>query len=249
MAVVEIKRYVRDFKHVSIKSKGVKARPNRTFYLIGKRLFDIVVSILVITLVLSWLIPILAIMIKLDSKGPVFFVQKRVGFLGCIFHCYKLRTMVVNDDADSKQALNNDSRITRLGGFLRISSLDELPQFLNVLMGNMSIVGPRPFMIKDDQSFSIVVSNYPLRYCARPGITGMAQVKGYRGPTANFHSIFHRYQWDAFYIRNASPSLDFKIIRITIRQTIKSMFPFKIDAQRNEYVPVNTRQMVLENVT
>jgi putative colanic acid biosynthesis UDP-glucose lipid carrier transferase len=246
--VVEIKRFVRNSKQVSPKSKGVKSRPNRTIYLIGKRLFDIVVSILVITLVLSWLIPILAVLIRLDSKGPVFFVQNRVGFLGCTFRCYKLRTMVVNDEADSKQALNNDSRITRLGGFLRVTSLDELPQFLNVLMGSMSIVGPRPFMLKDDQSFSIVVSNYPLRYCARPGITGMAQVKGYRGPTANFHSIFHRYQWDAFYIRNASPSLDFKIIRITVRQTIKSLFPLKINAQRNEYAPINTRQMVMENI-
>jgi putative colanic acid biosynthesis UDP-glucose lipid carrier transferase len=250
MAVVEIKRFVRSSKHISPKSKGVKSRPNRTIYLIGKRLFDIVVSTLIITLVLSWLIPILAMLIKLDSKGPVFFIQNRVGFLGCTFRCFKLRTMVVNEDADSKQALNNDPRITRLGSFLRVTSLDELPQFLNVLMGSMSIVGPRPFMLKDDQSFSIVVSNYPLRYCARPGITGMAQVKGYRGPTANFHSIFHRYQWDAFYIRNASPSLDFKIIRITIRQTIKSMFPFKIDTRgNNEYVPVNTRQMVLENAT
>src|SRR5450432_4055614 len=115
--VVEIKRFVRNSKQVSPKSKGVKSRPNRTIYLIGKRLIDIVVSILVITLVLSWLIPILAVLIRLDSKGPVFFVQNRVGFLGCTFRCYKLRTMVVNDEADSKQALNNDSRITRLGGF------------------------------------------------------------------------------------------------------------------------------------
>ena len=135
--------------------------------------------------------------------------------------------MVVNQDADSKQAMYNDTRITRLGHFLRITSLDELPQFLNVLIGNMSIVGPRPFMKKDDQAFSILVSNYPLRYCAKPGITGMAQVKGYRGRTDNFHSIFHRYQWDAFYVRNARPALDFKILRITVRQTIKSYFFFQ----------------------
>ena len=108
MAVVEIRKYVRNFQHISPKVKKVKARPNRTIYLIGKRLFDIVVSFLVITLVLSWLIPILAILIRLDSRGPVFFVQNRVGFLGCSFRCYKLRTMVVNDDADSKQASNND---------------------------------------------------------------------------------------------------------------------------------------------
>src|SRR4249920_1709767 len=143
--VVEIRRFVRNSKHVSPRSKGVKARPNRTMYLIGKRLFDIAVSLLVITLVLSWLIPIMAILIRLDSRGPVFFVQTRIGFLGIPFRCYKLRTMVVNQDSDSKQAMYNDSRITRLGQYLRITSLDELPQFLNVLIGNMSVVGPRPF--------------------------------------------------------------------------------------------------------
>jgi putative colanic acid biosysnthesis UDP-glucose lipid carrier transferase len=248
MAVVEIRKYVRNIQHISPKGKKVKARPNRTMYLIGKRLFDIIASILVTSLVLSWLIPILAILIKLDSKGPVFFVQNRVGFLGCSFRCYKLRTMVVNDDADSKQALNNDARITRLGNFLRVTSLDELPQFLNVLLGNMSIVGPRPFMMKDDQAFSIVVSNYPLRYCAKPGITGMAQIKGYRGPTANFNSIFHRYQWDAFYIRNIGISLDLKIIRTTIRQTVKSIVSFKYAEQKNEGIAINTRQLVLENI-
>lgn len=248
MAVVEIRKYVKNFQHISPKVKKVKARPNRTIYLIGKRLFDIAVSFLVITLVLSWLIPILAILIRLDSRGPVFFVQNRVGFLGCSFRCYKLRTMVVNDDADFKQASNNDIRITRLGKFLRVTSLDELPQFLNVLLGNMSIVGPRPFMLRDDQAFSIVVSNYPLRYCARPGITGMAQIKGYRGPTDSFISIFHRYQWDAFYIRNAGITLDLKIIRSTISQSIKSILSFKYAEQKNKSIAINTRQLVLENI-
>jgi putative colanic acid biosynthesis UDP-glucose lipid carrier transferase len=248
MAVVVSRKYVKSFQHISPKRKRFKARPSKTLFLIGKRLFDIVVSLLVTALVLSWLLPILAILIKLDSKGPVFFVQNRVGFLGCSFSCYKLRTMVVNREADSRQAQENDARITRLGHFLRVTSLDELPQFLNVLLGNMSIVGPRPFMLKDDQAFSIVVSNYPLRYCAKPGITGMAQVKGYRGPTANFVSIFHRYQWDAFYIRNAGPALDFKIIRITIRQIVKSLYVFKLTTQLNEHIAIDTRQLVLENV-
>jgi putative colanic acid biosynthesis UDP-glucose lipid carrier transferase len=135
--------------------------------------------------------------------------------------------MVVNRESDSRQASFNDSRITRIGHYLRLTSLDELPQFLNVLIGNMSIVGPRPFMKKDDQAFSIVISNYPLRYCAKPGITGMAQVKGFRGRTDNFFSIFHRYQWDAFYIRNARPSLDFKILRLTTQQILKCIFSFK----------------------
>lgn len=243
------KKYVSHYQRISRKKKKVKARFNGVLYLIGKRLFDVLVSILLITLVLSWLIPLLAIMIRLDSPGPVFFVQTRIGFLGIPFRCYKLRTMVVNPDSDSKQAMYNDMRITRLGHFLRITSLDELPQFLNVLIGNMSIVGPRPFMKKDDQEFSIVVSNYPLRYCAKPGITGMAQVKGYRGRTDNYLSIFHRYQWDAFYIRNARPALDFKILRITFRQTINSIFSFKtIKLKQLERLNRSETKFLLENL-
>jgi putative colanic acid biosynthesis UDP-glucose lipid carrier transferase len=248
MAVVVVSKQVKHFRHYSKTKKKAKVRPSKTMYLIGKRLFDFIISLLVTVLILSWLIPILALLIRLDSSGPVFFVQTRVGFLGCRFRCFKLRTMVVNNESDSKQALNNDSRITRLGRFLRVTSLDELPQFINVLIGNMTIVGPRPFMVKDDQAFSIVVSNYPLRYCAKPGITGMAQIKCYRGPTANFNSIFHRYQWDAFYIRNAGISLDLKIIRSTIRQVMKSIFSFKYAEQKNERIAINTRQLVLENV-
>ena len=243
------KKYISHVQISSPKKKKVKARFNGMLYLIGKRVFDIVISFLVITLVLSWLVPILAILIRLDSNGPVFFVQTRIGFLGIPFRCYKLRTMYVNGDSDSKQAMYNDTRITRLGHFLRITSLDELPQFLNVLIGNMSIVGPRPFMKKDDQEFSITVSNYPLRYCAKPGITGMAQVKGYRGRTDNFLSIFHRYQWDAFYIRNARPSLDFKILRITASQTIKSIFSFKtIKLKQMERLNRTESKFLLENL-
>src|SRR6185312_8270421 len=156
---VRSKSYITHFQHISRKKRKVKARFSGILFQTGKRLFDIFASILLITL---------------DSKGPVFFVQTRIGFLGIPFRCYKLRTMVVNEDSDSKQATFNDSRITRLGHYLRLTSLDELPQFLNVLIGNMSVVGPRPFMKKDDQAFSIVISNYPLRYCAKPGITGMA---------------------------------------------------------------------------
>jgi putative colanic acid biosysnthesis UDP-glucose lipid carrier transferase len=243
------KKYVSHVQLSSPKKKKVKARFNGMLYLIGKRVFDMVTSFLVITLVLSWLVPILAILIKLDSNGPVFFVQTRIGFLGIPFRCYKLRTMYVNGDSDSKQAMYNDTRITRLGHFLRITSLDELPQFLNVLIGNMSIVGPRPFMKKDDQEFSITVSNYPLRYCAKPGITGMAQIKGYRGRTDNFLSIFHRYQWDAFYIRNARPSLDFKILRVTASQTIKSIFSFKtIKLKQMERLNRTESKFLLENL-
>jgi putative colanic acid biosynthesis UDP-glucose lipid carrier transferase len=243
------KKYVSHYQKSSRKKKKVKARFTGIFYIIGKRVFDVVVSLLVGILVLSWLIPVLAVLIKLDSKGPVFFVQTRIGFLGIPFRCYKLRTMIVNQVSDSQQAMYNDRRITRIGHFLRITSLDELPQFLNVLIGNMSIVGPRPFMKKDDQEFSITVSNYPLRYCAKPGITGMAQVKGYRGRTDNFLSIFHRYQWDAFYIRNARPALDFKILRITASQTIKSIFAFKtIKLKQLERLNIAESKFLLENL-
>jgi putative colanic acid biosynthesis UDP-glucose lipid carrier transferase len=197
---------------------------DRRFYLLYKRIFDLTVSLIVITLVLSWLIPLLALIIKLDSRGPVFFVQKRVGFLGRTFLCFKLRTMYVNTMCDDQQALADDPRITRLGKYLRLTSLDELPQFFNVLIGDMSIVGPRPHMHKDNADFSRVVENYRLRYLVKPGITGMAQVKGFRGPAQEFHQIFHRYQWDAFYIRNANLSLDFKIMRLTAGHVLKSLF-------------------------
>jgi putative colanic acid biosynthesis UDP-glucose lipid carrier transferase len=249
--------YITHFRHVSRNKKKKKAKPRFSgiFFQTVKRLFDIVVSLLVITLVLSWLIPVLAILIKLDSGGPVFFVQTRIGFLGIPFRCYKLRTMVVNAESDSRQATDNDERITRLGHYLRLTSLDELPQFFNVLIGNMSIVGPRPFMKKDDQAFSIVISNYPLRYCAKPGITGMAQVKGYRGRTDNFFSIFHRYQWDAFYIRNARLALDMKIIRLTFRHIVKSIFSLKADTARLADVTkskpdlsLSARQLALDNI-
>ena|SRR5450432_964730 len=219
---------------------------NKSLFLVLKRVVDISVSLLIIVFVLSWLLPVLAILIKLDSPGPVFFVQSRVGFLSFDFRCIKLRTMVINTDSDSKQAVDNDPRITWLGQFLRITSLDELPQFFNVLKGDMSIVGPRPFMKSDDILFSDRVSNYDIRYYAKPGITGMAQVKGFRGPTVSFHSIFHRYQWDAFYIRNACPSLDFKIIQLTVRQIFKSIFSFR--ANRPEVLDMNRTSLLMDKI-
>jgi putative colanic acid biosynthesis UDP-glucose lipid carrier transferase len=193
-------------------------------YLWIKSIFDITISALVILLVFSWLFPILFLLIKLDSRGPIFFMQRRVGFLGRSFLCIKFRTMYVNPEANILQAEENDPRITRLGKFLRKSNLDELPQFLNVLIGQMSIVGPRPHMHRDCENFSKVVETYKLRHLARPGITGLAQVKGYRGPAHDFDRIFKRYQWDAFYIRNANFWLDLRIIRKTMAQTIAFIF-------------------------
>lgn len=192
----------------------------RKNFFIAKRVFDLFVSFAVSVFVLSWLCPVIAILIKLESRGPVFFVQRRVGRGGKTFLCIKFRTMVVNAQANQQQAKVNDSRITRIGQFLRISNLDEFPQFINVLMGDMSIVGPRPHMHADCRQFSSVISGYKFRNMVKPGITGLAQVKGYRGPTRDFASMFHRYQFDAFYVRNANFWLDLRIIRKTAGQTI-----------------------------
>jgi len=192
-------------------------------YLIMKRLFDIFLSALVCITLLWWLLPVVALLIKLDSSGPVFFIQQRVGLRGKMFGCIKLRSMVVNKDADKKQACKNDPRITSFGKFLRLSCIDELPQFINVLLGHMSIVGPRPHMLSDCEDFSAQIDNYDLRHSMRPGITGMAQVKGYRGKTNSFFDVFHRYQWDAFYVRRANFYLDMRLIYRTFTQTLEAI--------------------------
>lgn len=188
-------------------------------YLIVKRGFDMVVSALVLILIFSWLFPIIYLLVKLDSYGPVFFIQRRVGYMGRSFPCLKFRTMQVNGEANTRQATDNDPRITRVGRFLRHSNLDELPQFLNVLVGHMSVVGPRPHMFKDCDHFSKAVEGYKFRNLMKPGITGLAQVKGYRGPAQTFDKIFRRFQWDAFYVRNCSLWLDLRIIHYTVMQT------------------------------
>jgi putative colanic acid biosysnthesis UDP-glucose lipid carrier transferase len=196
-------------------------------YFISKRILDIFVSLTFIILVLSWLIPLTALLIKLDSRGPIFFKQKRVGRGGRSFYCYKFRTMVMNNDADKKQATEDDQRITKVGKYLRKSNLDEFPQFFNVLIGDMSIVGPRPHMHADCGSFSAIIPGYKFRNLVKPGITGMAQVKGYHGRVITTVCIFRRYQWDAYYIRNASLFLDLRIIFRTAAQRIKFIFLWK----------------------
>jgi putative colanic acid biosynthesis UDP-glucose lipid carrier transferase len=185
---------------------------------------DVFTSLTVMLLIFPWLFPILILLIRLDSKGPVFFRQKRVGFLGKTFWCYKFRTMYVNDYADTRRASKNDPRVTRIGWFLRNTCLDEIPQFINVFLGQMSIVGPRPHMLKDTQEFANLVSNYNFRNMARPGITGLSQVRGYRGPATSFESIVRRYQWDSYYIRNINFRLDLKIMVETGLLMIKSLF-------------------------
>ena len=192
----------------------------RTTYLFFKRVFDIFFSFLFICFVLTWLLPIISLLIILDSKGPVFFVQRRLGKNGRPFRCLKFRTMVVNEEADEKQAEENDHRITRLGKFLRRTNIDEFPQFLNVFIGDMSIIGPRPHMLSDCTRFSFVIPAYKFRTLVRPGITGLAQVKGHHGPTLDYESIFTRYHWDAEYIRKASFRLDLTIITLSFLQSL-----------------------------
>ncbi len=143
--------------------------------------------------------------------------------------------MVVNEQANTRQASENDARITRVGNFLRKSNLDEFPQFFNVLLGQMSVVGPRPHMHADCYNFSSVIANYKFRNMVKPGITGLAQVKGYRGLTKNFESIFHRYQFDAFYIRNANFWLDMRIVRKTAGQTLDLLFSVLLNQESKLY--------------
>ena len=195
-------------------------------YIFFKRTLDLVLSFLAAGIILPWLLPLLALLIKLDSRGPVFFLQKRMGKGGRVFTCYKLRTMFVNRHADEHPVVENDKRITRIGLFLRRSHLDEIPQLLNVLSGSMSLVGPRPYMLTDDNNFSALVPGYRLRNLVKPGITGLAQVKGYHGhPVPGPATIIRRSQWDGFYVRNASIILDLQILHQTTRLFLTQKMP------------------------
>lgn len=181
-----------------------------------KRLFDLALSLALIVFVFSWLFPIIALLIKLDSPGPVFFKQRRTGKDNNHFMCLKFRTMYINSDSDSKQATRNDRRITRVGSFLRETSCDELPQFFNVLQGAMSVVGPRPHMLKHTEEYSMLIKKFMARHNVKPGITGLAQSKGYRGETRNLIDMKNRVTLDRFYVQNWSFLLDLKIIGATI---------------------------------
>ncbi|MEX0314075.1 MAG: exopolysaccharide biosynthesis polyprenyl glycosylphosphotransferase [Allomuricauda sp.] len=186
-----------------------------------KRSFDIFFSLLVILGLLSWLTPLLAILITLESKGPVFFRQTRNGIDNREFYCYKFRSMAPNPDADSHSATKNDMRITRVGNVIRRTSIDELPQFYNVLFGTMSVVGPRPHMVKHTNEFATSVDKYMVRHFVKPGITGLAQVRGYRGEIEQEADILNRTKIDIFYIENWSMFLDLKIIVQTVINALK----------------------------
>lgn len=183
-----------------------------TIYYFAKRIFDICFSLAVIILLLSWLIPLISILIKLDSKGPVFFSQIRNGYKYREFKCIKFRSMVVNSKADILTATKGDVRVTRIGKFLRKTSLDEMPQFINVLFGDMSVVGPRPHMIKENTKYAKSIDRFMLRHTVKPGITGLAQINGYRGEIEEVEDIINRIKYDIYYLENWSAILDIKII-------------------------------------
>jgi len=185
-----------------------------------KRGFDILFSLIVILILFPIILPIIAIAIRLDSPGPIFFKQLRPGKRNKLFDCYKLRTMRVNNNSEL-QASKNDSRITKVGRFLRKTNMDELPQFFNVLLGNMSVVGPRPNMISQLEEYSKTINNYKVRHFVTPGITGYAQVNGCRGETRDAGLMEKRVKYDVQYIENWSLSLDMKIIFLTVWNMVK----------------------------
>ena len=185
-----------------------------------KRIFDIVFSFLVIVLILSWLMPLIAILIKLESKGPIFFKQGRPGLDENEFFCYKFRSMQVNETTE-KEASKNDPRVTKMGRFMRKTSIDELPQFFNVLLGDMSVVGPRPHLWSQNKSYASKVKKYMVRHYVKPGITGLAQVKGYRGEIETDEDMINRIKFDVFYIENWSIVMDIKIIIQTVVNIFK----------------------------
>ncbi len=197
---------------LNVESQPLDDPINRLF----KRSFDILFSLVFLVFIGVWLFPLIAIMLKLDSKGPILFKQKRTGFSNLPFTCYKFRSMQPNLDSDNKQATKTDIRITKVGAILRKSNLDEIPQFFNVLLGDMSVVGPRPHMLKHTEEFSQQVDKYMLRHNVKPGITGLAQIKGFRGETDSLYKLKNRIKFDRFYVDNWSLLMDLKIISATL---------------------------------
>jgi len=186
-----------------------------------KRTYDILLSSTVIVFLLSWLTPIIAILIKLESKGPVFFKQSRNGFNYREFDCYKFRSMTPNKDAHKFQVTRGDQRITRVGKFIRKTSIDELPQFYNVLFGDMSVVGPRPHMVSHTYMYAKRIDKFMVRHFVKPGITGLAQVSGFRGEVETDKDIINRVKYDIFYVENWSLLLDLKISFQTFLNALK----------------------------
>ena len=181
-----------------------------------KRIFDVIFSLIVIIGVLSWLTPILGLIIKMEYKGPIFFKQKRNGLDYKEFYCYKFRSMRPNPEAHLYQIKKNDPRVTRIGKIIRKTSIDELPQFINVLKGNMSVVGPRPHMVSHTHMYAEKIDKFMVRHFIKPGITGLAQVSGFRGEVEDDNFIINRVKYDIFYLENWSLLMDLKIVVKTV---------------------------------
>lgn len=186
-----------------------------------KRGFDITLALLIILGILSWLTPLLGLIIKLETKGPVFFKQRRNGLDYKEFFCYKFRSMRPNPMANLHQVRKDDPRITRIGKVIRKTSIDELPQFINVLKGEMSVVGPRPHMVSHTHMYAERVDKFMVRHFIKPGITGLAQVSGYRGEVEDENHIINRVKYDIFYLENWSLILDLKIVSQTVYNTFR----------------------------
>ncbi len=216
--ITEIREMFRDINH-----RYMVYQPT-SYYAAMKRVIDVTVAMTFILLIMSWVYPIVALLIKLTSKGPVLFIQKRTGYKGVEFDCFKFRTMYVNADADTKQAVNGDKRITPVGKFLRLTHLDETPQFFNVLLGDMSIVGPRPHMLYHTRHYAQFIPYYNLRHEAVPGMTGMAQIKGYIGEISMERELRKRVQWDIYYLKHRSIWMDITIIFTTFAQVFAKAF-------------------------
>jgi putative colanic acid biosynthesis UDP-glucose lipid carrier transferase len=206
-----------EFPVISVRNEPLERIENR----FKKRAFDIIFSLLVIIFLLSWIYPIIAIIIKFESKGPVLFKQQRSGRNDQSFCCYKFRSMKLNEASHFAQATRGDDRITRSGKFLRKTSLDELPQFFNVLQGYMSVVGPRPHMLKHTEEYRALIDKFMVRHFAKPGITGWAQVNGLRGETKETEDMERRVEHDIYYVENWSLMWDVRIIFLTIINVIR----------------------------
>ena len=202
---------------LSLRSEPLDDVGNR----IKKRVLDIIVSLFVLVFILSWLVPVLGILIFIESGFPIFFKQLRTGKDKKPFYCLKFRSMKSNKDAHSKQATQNDERITKIGKLIRKTSLDEFPQFINVLRGEMSLVGPRPHMVKHTSDYSKLVDDYMVRQFIKPGITGWAQINGYRGEITNPEQIESRVNKDLWYLENWTLWLDIQILFLTLYQMFK----------------------------
>ncbi len=202
---------------LSIRREPLQSAYNRAI----KRTFDVIFSFMILITIYPLLYIIIGSLIKISSPGPILFKQKRTGLYGHEFECYKFRTMKVNQEADITQAVKDDPRKTRLGNFLRKTNLDEFPQFVNVLTGDMSVVGPRPHMLKHTEQYSALIDKYMVRHLVKPGVTGWAQVTGYRGETKTLEQMEGRVKRDVWYIENWTFFLDLKIIIVTIFNMFK----------------------------